>query len=183
MLAGANGSADEDADSRWMTYGELAEARRIAPSSAIKLVLRRGWRRQKDNHGIMRALVPPAWFEPALGRSFNADAHISQAIGALEASVTALRERAEAAEHAARIERERATQTQQALNAERSRADFLRERIDLLRAYLGDAEAAIEALRHEAWEATQSAADLREADAEWRGLSRLARLWRILRGG
>jgi hypothetical protein len=49
MHAGGNGIADDDADSRWMSYLELAEARRITTSSAIKLVMRRGWRRQQDN--------------------------------------------------------------------------------------------------------------------------------------
>ncbi len=182
MQAGANGSAD-DADSRWMTYTELAQARRIATSSAIKLVLRRGWRRQKDNHGIMRALVPPAWSEPALGRIFDADGHVSQAISALEASVAVLRERAEAAEHAAQTERERADRAQQALNAERSRANLLRDRIDALRDDLAEAEAAMEAARYAAWEAAQSADAMREAEAEWQALGWLARIRRAWRGG
>ena len=112
MQAGANGSADEEADSRWMTYTELATARRITTSSAIKLVLRRGWRRQKDNHGTMRALVPPDCCEPAPGK--NGDADVKEAIGALEASVAALRDRAEAAEQMARLERERADRAVQA---------------------------------------------------------------------
>lgn len=181
MQAGANGAAD-DADSRWMTYTELAQARRIATASAIKLVLRRGWRRQKDNHGIMRALVPPAWSEPASSR-FDPDAHVSQAISALEASVAVLRERAEAAENAAQNERQRADQAQQALSAERSRADLLRERIDTLRADLAEVETAIEAARQEAWEAAQSAEALREAEAEWQTLGRLARVRRAWRDG
>ena len=33
---------------------------------------------------------PPAWSEPALGRIFDADGHVSQAISALEASVAVL---------------------------------------------------------------------------------------------
>ena len=49
MHAGGNGVADDGDDSRWMSYLELAEARRITTSSAIKLVMRRGWRRQQDN--------------------------------------------------------------------------------------------------------------------------------------
>src|ERR1700733_6453295 len=181
MQAGMNGSAD-DADSRWMTYTELAQARRIATSSAIKLVLRRGWRRQKDNHGTMRALVPPAWSDPAPGRSFDPDAHVSHAISALEASVAALRERAEAAENAVGNERERADRAQQALNGERSRANSLRDRIDALRDDLAEAETAVEAARQEAWEATRSADALREANAEWQALGLLARIRRVWRG-
>ncbi len=181
MQAGVNGSAD-DADSRWMTYTELAQARRIATSSAIKLVVRRGWRRQKDNHGTMRALVPPAWSDPAAGRSFDADAHVSHAISALEASVAALRERAEAAENTGRIERERADRAQQALNGERNRANSLRDRIDALRDDLAEAETAIAAARQEAWEAARSADTLREAEAEWQSLGLLERLRRAWRG-
>ena len=169
MQAGVNGSAD-DADSRWMTYTELAQVRRIATSSAIKLVLRRGWRRQKDNHGTMRALVPPAWSDPAPGRSFDSDAHVSHAISALEA------------ENAVRNERERADRAQQALNGERSRANSLRDRIDALRDDLAEAETAIEAARHEAWEAARSADALREAEAEWQALGLFARIRRAWRG-
>lgn len=180
MQSGANGSADEDADGRWLTYAELATARHIATSSAIRLVMRRHWRRQKDNHGIMRALVPPEWREPARGRT--ADAHISEAISALESSVAALRERAEAAEQTARAERERADRATQARDAERMRANTLRDRIDALRAELAEAMAALEIARQEAWEAVRAAEELREADAAWRTLGRVARVRRAWRG-
>ena len=106
MHEGGNGSADDDADSRWMSYAELAETRRITTASAIRLVLRRGWRRQADNQGTMRALVPLKWSEPAAGKDVDPGGHFSQAIAALEASVVALRERAELAERAVRAERE-----------------------------------------------------------------------------
>ncbi len=164
-----------------MSYLELAEARRITTSSAIKLVMRRGWRRQQDNQGIMRALVPPKWAEPAPGKDFDPGAHVSQAIEALEASVAALRERAEAAEHVARIERERANRSEQAQRAELSRGNYLRDKIDALRADLAEAQRELEMARHEVFEAMQTAAELREADARWRTLGRVARLreaWR-----
>ena len=165
-----------------MSYTELADARRIATASAIKLVLRRGWRRQKDNHGVMRALVPPEWSAPAQGKDLDPDSHVSQAISALEASVEALRGRAEAAEQAAQIQRARADRAEQAMKAEYSRGDYLRDRIDALRAVLAEAEAAVEMARHEAWLATQSAEALRQADAERRTLGRLGRFWRAWRG-
>jgi hypothetical protein len=181
MHAGGNGGADDDADRRWMSYLELAEARRITTSSAIKLVMRRGWRRQQDNQGIMRALVPPKWAEPAPGKDFDPGAYVSQAIEALEASVIALRERAEAAEHVAQIERERANWSEQAQRAELSRGNYLRDKIDALRADLAEAQRELEMARHEVFEAMQTAAALREADARWRTLGRVARLreaWR-----
>ena len=95
MHEGGNGAADDDADSRWMSYAELAEARRITLSSAIRLVVRRGWRRQMDNQGTMRALVPPKWSEPAPGKDFDPGGHLRQTIEELEASVAVLRQRAE----------------------------------------------------------------------------------------
>ena len=182
MQAGANGSADEAADSRWMTYAELAEARRITTSSAIKLVGRHGWRRQKDNHGTMRALVPPDWWEPARGGNGDADAHVKEAIDALEASVAALRERAEAAEQMARLERERADRAVQAREGELMRGNSLRDRIDNLRTELADTLHALEIARHEAWEATLAAEEMREADSTWLALGRIERVRRAWRG-
>jgi hypothetical protein len=176
MQAGANGSADNSADSRWMSYTELAEARRITASSASRLVLRRGWRRQKDNHGIMRALVPPEWSEPAPGKAFDPGAHVSQAISALEQAVAAMRERAEAAERATQTERERADRAIQARDGERSRANSLRDRIDALQATLAEAEAALISARHEAAEAHVIAGALRQSAARWESAGRLARL-------
>jgi len=176
MQAGANGSADDAADSRWMSYAELAEARRITTVAATRLVARRGWRRQKDNHGIMRALVPPEGWEPAPGRSFDAGAHVSQAISALETAVAAMRERAEAAEQAAQTERERADRAVQARDGERSRANALRDRIDALQSELADAEAVLVAARHQAAEAEVIAEALRQSAARWQSAGRLARL-------
>ena len=46
-------------DGRWMTFAELAAAREISKASASRLVRRHGWRRQRDNQGTVRILVPP----------------------------------------------------------------------------------------------------------------------------
>lgn len=181
MHGGMNGIADDDADSRWMSYPELAEARRITTSSAIRLVLRRGWRRQKDNQGIMRALVPQKWSEPAPGKDVDPSADFRQAIEALEASVATLSARAEEAERAAQTERERANRAEVARRAEYSRADLLRERIDALRADLAEAAYQVEVARREAFEAMQYAEAFRQADERWQTLGRLARIreaWR-----
>ena len=182
MREGLNGAANETPDSRWMSYGELAQIRGIAKHSAIRLVLRRGWRRQKDNHGTMRALVPPEWAQPAQGKSADQDGHLREAIGALEAAVAAMRERAEAAENAAQVERERADRAEIARNAELSRGNYLRDRIDDFRAALAEAEAAVAAARTEALEAAQSVEAFRQADARWRALGLFARLQRAWRG-
>jgi hypothetical protein len=176
MQAGANGSAEEVADSRWMSFSELAQTRRIATSSAIKLVKRRGWRCQMDNHGTMRALVPPEWSEPAPRKDFDPGSLVTHAISALEASVATLRERAEAAEQAARTERERADRAVQSRDAERQRSNSLRDRIDALQADLAAAETAIGEAHRVAVEATDCAEAIRQADTRWRQLGRLARL-------
>ena len=49
---------DASGDGRWLTYGELAQIRGISKASAERMVFRNGWRRQKDNQRIVRALVP-----------------------------------------------------------------------------------------------------------------------------
>jgi hypothetical protein len=183
MQAGANGSIEDAADSRWMSFSELAETRRIATSSAIKLVKRRGWRCQMDNHGTMRALVPPEWSEPAPGREFDPGGLVTHAINALEASVVAMRERAEAAEQATRAERERADRAVQSRDAERQRANSLRDRIDALQADLAAAELEIGEARRAAVEASECAEALRQADARWHRLGRLARIREAWGGG
>jgi len=159
-----------------MSYTELAEARRITTSSAVRLVLRRGWRRQQDNQGIMRALVPQKWTEPAMTGQF------SEVILALETTVVALRERAETAERIAESERERANRAEVARRAELSRGNFLRDRIDLLRTDLAEAEAALEAAHNEALHAVQLAESLREAEARRRALGPWARIWQAWKG-
>jgi hypothetical protein len=55
-----------------MTFAELAAARGIGKDSAITLVRRHGWRRQRDNQGHVIALVPLTWAEPeGEGRADN----------------------------------------------------------------------------------------------------------------
>ena len=51
-------TTDDLADARWMTFAELAVARGISKDSAMALVRRKGWRRQRDNTGSVMALVP-----------------------------------------------------------------------------------------------------------------------------
>jgi chromosome segregation ATPase len=58
-----DGSMDRD-DGRWLTYPELATVRGIDKPSAIRLATRKKWRRQRDNHRVVRVLVPPEWLSP-----------------------------------------------------------------------------------------------------------------------
>jgi hypothetical protein len=59
---------DEDAE-RWMTYDEVAAARGTTRRAAVMLVRRHKWRRQKDNEGHTRALVPATGAEMAEAKS------------------------------------------------------------------------------------------------------------------
>src|SRR5690242_11196561 len=104
---------DGMADARWMTFAELAEARRISKSSAIKLIRRHGWRRQRDNRGHVRALVPLPWAESEGEREPDStpyrapdnlgdrEAYRPPDTAAFEAALTAATERAERAEQRA----------------------------------------------------------------------------------
>jgi hypothetical protein len=60
-------TADQGDGGRWMTFADLADARRISKASAIKLVRRHGWRRQRDNKGNVLALVPLPWAQDTEG--------------------------------------------------------------------------------------------------------------------
>ena len=134
-------------------------------------------------------MVPCAhWFRPSgqnrhPGREFDPGGLVTHAINALEASVAALKERAEAAEQATRTERERADRAVQSRDAERQRANSLRDRIDALQADLAAAEMEIDEARRTAVEATECAEALRQADARWQQLGRLARIREVWSGG
>jgi hypothetical protein len=54
----------DELDTRWVTYAELAEARGIDKASAIRLVQRHHWPRQKGNDGAtVRVLVPATFLQ------------------------------------------------------------------------------------------------------------------------
>ena len=76
-----------------MTFGELAAIRGISKLSAVALVRRRGWRRQRDNKGHMTALIPAGWAdsEPTdQGEDQAATRLLAGAVVALEWTVTSL---------------------------------------------------------------------------------------------
>ena len=190
--------ADDANDGRWMTHAELAASRRISTASAIKLALRHHWRKQKDNRGTVRCLVPPEWSTPKRDKGADARADvgadaradISGVVSAFEAAIGSLTARAEHAES-------RADTAERGRDGERARADALRDRVDAiqaetaaLQAQLAKAEAEGDALtietaeltaqvraaKAEAREAQDVAEELRQAEAARRGRGRLARL-------
>jgi outer membrane murein-binding lipoprotein Lpp len=111
---------EDDGETRWLSYAELAKARGISKSSATRLAFRRRWARQIGNDGTARVAVPVRELEAA------PDAKIS----ALQAEVAALQARvADLTEQMAAVREERA--------AALARAEELRAVVDRLTAWPG----------------------------------------------
>jgi hypothetical protein len=68
-----NGSTDPAAPGRWMTYDELAARRGSDRMSAVKFALRRGWRKERDNHKVARVYVPLNEYPGPPGPSFGSN--------------------------------------------------------------------------------------------------------------
>jgi hypothetical protein len=100
--AGNDDRDDAANDFKWLSYGELSQARGISTASAIRLAFRRKWRRQDGNDGTVRVAVPVDEAKPqAEVTDSDADGvgrDIGQVVGLLETAATMLRERGEAAD-------------------------------------------------------------------------------------
>ena len=185
-----------------MTFAELAVARGISKDSAIALVRRKRWRRQRDNTGFVIALVPndgPARRRVASDEADHHAAAFETALAAVEAAhaaeVSVLREHADAAEQG-RIAAQkladhalaqladataRADRAEAAIAGERARADVLNDRIDDANERADRAVARAEQSRTEAEEALRRIDEMARADRIQRVMSRWARLraaWR-----
>ena len=164
----ADDAADSGEGASWLTHAEIAAIRGISTASAIKLALRRGWRKQKDNRGVLRCLVPAEFI--GLGSEVRADtrvdiraprraeegAELSTAIAALQTAVTSLgdqlsreRMRADRAEAEREDLRTKLTDAQIQLAAARASADQMQtvaqqteERAEVLRRELDRAQIA-----------------------------------------
>jgi hypothetical protein len=163
--------ADSMADGRWMTFAELSQSRGISKTSAMKLVSRHGWRRQKNNKGHVRALVPVAWVGVAADdtREPNTAADMSRAIRAFDSAIATLREqlvretgRTEAGRAA---ERYRAEADREARTRAEAEAVALRAQLDQARAEAQQATQAAEAEAARLRRATELA--VQEAKALW----------------
>jgi hypothetical protein len=144
---------------RWVSFAELAEARGIDKASAIRLVRRRHWHRQRDNQGYVRALVPETWLSGQEDRSPDDPGDNPPDTTAFQTALTALRDakdgeiatlrevvdglrstvarteerasRAEAEASEARIRLDDANQRAEArIETERVRADAAQQRAD-----------------------------------------------------
>src|SRR3954465_1861149 len=67
----------EDAkDTRWMSYGEIAQLRGTDTESAIRLVRRRKWPKRQANDGTVRVAIPADVLRDMSPRTAN---HLEQA--------------------------------------------------------------------------------------------------------
>lgn len=132
----------DDGNTKWLSYPELAEARGISKASAVRLARRRKWLKRHGNDGGVRVAVPegedqPKRDDPEDGREDNPrDDHednreddlrdirenISSITKAFDAAIATLREQLQAANTRADQERQRADQ-------ERERADRAETRL------------------------------------------------------
>lgn len=153
---------EADEAGRWMTYGQLAAARKISRASAERLARRMKWSRLGGNDGFARVLVPLAFIEPAGDKAKDSphegqgDApRDSDASVAFQSALIAVRE-AHAGEVAALTGR---------VNVAESFAAELRVQLDEVRGKLVDAEAAVRSMAerasHEVGRAAEAEADLR----------------------
>jgi hypothetical protein len=198
--AGNDYREDVGDDVRWLSYGELGQARGISTASAIRLAFRRKWPRQDGNDGTVRVAVPVDEANPqreiADSDGDGIGREIGQVVGLLETATAMLRERGEEADvmlaalHAAseealaRAEAETVTEREARRQAEGARAaaevqlsqvreDFERERREA-EAWRMTEKAARE-------KAEAEAARLRQENQARRDLGLLARLLAALR--
>jgi hypothetical protein len=198
--AGNDYRDDVGDDLRWLSYGELGQARGISTASAIRLAFRRKWRRQDGNDGAVRVAVP---VDEANSQKEVTDRDgdgvgrdIGQVVGLLETAAAMLRERGEEADvmlaalHAtaeealARAEAETVTEREARRRAERAVADAeaqlskVREDFERL-----SREAEVRRMTEQAAreKAEAEAAQLRRENQARRDLGLLARLRAALR--
>ena len=164
---------DEDAG-RWMTYDEIADARGTTRRAAVMLVRRHRWRRQKDNEGHIRALVPATWANPVEAKSSangsgHSDRYPDRALEVLEGALVVLQEA-----HARELSVLR--------EAHQDEVASLREAVDRASMRVTDLQRELEAARGEAQAAQEAAEALRQAEADRKARGRLRRAWDGWRG-
>jgi hypothetical protein len=191
-------TADDGSGARWMSFTELAAARGISKASAIKLIRRHHWRRQRDNQGHVLALVPLPWTvgegdeepdrEPddlaesttdSTGGISNKNSIFEVALSALreakDGEIATLRAGLDHAQAQLADAQARGDRAEAALADERVRADQVRVQVDELRRKL-------DTLQIELRQAQESATDLRQADIARQARGLLARLRDAWRG-
>ena len=185
-------SGDVSGEGQWLTYAELAKYRGIDRTSAVRLAIRRHWRRQKGNTGReVRVLVPPEALTSDASMAVSGDASehtsvdISSIVSGFEAALSVLREQLERSD-------QRADRAELATTELRGQIEALQAKLTAAEAGRGQAETDARELRaHEAalqlqlaqtTAAAQGAEELRQADAARKARGLLARLRAAVRG-
>jgi hypothetical protein len=161
--------ADDAADGQWLTHAEIAAMRGISTASAIKLALRHHWRKQKDNRGTLRCLVPADFIGPQPGvRADTRTVARADAGADLSAVSQAYQDAREAFQQALQAKAEQVAALQGQLAHERTRADITTAERDDLRTKLTDAQTELAAAQDQAEEvnARAVAAEIAQAEAE-----------------
>jgi hypothetical protein len=157
---------------QWLTYVELATLRRIDRHSAVKLVGRHGWRKQKDNRGTLRILVPPDWAKaPNKGTDSATNTGTERGAAGAAANITTFETALTAFE----------TALTAVEVAHASEVASLREQIASAEAARIAAQAMVEQFAG-AMRNGEEAATLRKTEAVGKGRGVLARLGAALRG-
>src|SRR5215472_14672110 len=184
---------DGPGDARWLTFAEFAVARGISRESAIRTVRRKRWRRQKDNHGTVRALIPPDWQIAAPERpegspEYSQKDHapdrrlLAGALAALEDAVTGLRDQLHAARGELGRARDELAEAKAQMERERERADGLRDRLIGAQAELSLTQVAATETRERLQRVQDAAKALQQTEAARKARGLPARLWAALRG-
>jgi hypothetical protein len=201
-----------DADQgQWLTYRQIGDLRRISKPSAERLVRRHRWRRQVDNQGVTRVLVPPDWLTeapsdtqaslpditPSGSPDITQDRELfAGALAALEGTMSFLQgqldtanRRAEAAEAGRQEAISLAEKTVTMLTEERGRAEVAQQRADRaedradgLRRRVDELEVNLGAARTEAQRATETMAAMTRNEVARKARGRLRRAWDGWRG-
>jgi hypothetical protein len=168
--------ADNQAEARWITFKELAAIRGISKLSAVALVRRRGWRRQRDNQGHVRALVPLTWLSAGVLDQADNQPHS-------HADDEAYAEPFAAALAAVREAKDGEISTlREQLEQERARCERAEVRISGLQAGNVTLQVELEAALADARRAQRALDDHYRADAERKGRGRWQRLRAAWRG-
>jgi hypothetical protein len=188
-------------DGQWLTLAELADARHTSEDSATRLVRRHTqWRRQRDNQGHVRVLVPAEALMADVREDVLEDVR-QQDSEAVMAAVDGLIARAEQAETEADRHRERADAAEARagrIEKDRDRADAVivnlesdlrakDARIDQATAEATEQRERLErdlaVAQHDAQTAQRAADALQRADEARQARGRLRRVLAAWRGG
>jgi hypothetical protein len=179
----------DEVEIRWMTYGEISQARGISLASARGLVYRRKWRRQPGNDGTTRVAVPLHETSLRTGHDATIADNVSRLASGLEAALLTLqaqldRERGRADEAVAQLSilEAQITRLQATTELATLAKQSLERALTAAESNIGQAESELALLRTAFRSAEAEIAILREAEQVRRERTRLVRLKAAWRG-